>query len=158
MIRNSYFQDGNAPWMLPIPYPNKPPRAIPKPLAVYQRPIFTGCSRLVYHILVINMNAGSAQASAAPLRARRTASVVKFLHAAWSIKKNPLDSGTIASAFEDWHRTSFPLLTTWRCSRPGISLHKVNNQSTSRQSKEYLPIGRRCIKKLVGKAQAKKPK
>lgn len=87
---NSYFHEGSAPLIFPIPYPSRPPSAIPSPLAVYQRPIRTGCSRRVYHMLVMSMKPGSAQASAAPPRARRTASVLKSWHAAWIMRKTPL--------------------------------------------------------------------
>jgi hypothetical protein len=43
MIKNSYFQLGIPPLMCPIPYPRRPPREIPSPLAVYQIPIRIGC-------------------------------------------------------------------------------------------------------------------
>ena len=42
-----------------------------------------------YHILVMSMNAGSAQASAAPLSARRAASSAKFLAQACNMRKKP---------------------------------------------------------------------
>lgn len=90
MTRNSYFHDGNAPRICPMAYPSNPPRAMPNPLAVYHSPILTGCSLRVYHMLVMSMKPGSEQASAAPDRTRRTASVAKLLHAAWSIKNTPL--------------------------------------------------------------------
>jgi hypothetical protein len=48
MIKNSYFQLGREPLMLPIPYPRRPPRAMPTPFAVYHRPILIGCCLLVY--------------------------------------------------------------------------------------------------------------
>lgn len=87
---NSYFHEGRVPLIFPMPYPSKPPSAIPSPLAVYHKPIRTGCSRRVYHILVISMKPGSAQASAAPPKALRTARVLKLLHAAWIMRKTPL--------------------------------------------------------------------
>lgn len=66
IMRNSYFHEGKAPRRWPMPYPNNPQRAITSPLAVYQSPKRTGCSRRVYHMLVISITPGSEHASAAP--------------------------------------------------------------------------------------------
>lgn len=93
--------------------------AMPNPLAVYQRPMRTGCCRRVYHMAVTSMKLGSEQASAAPERARRTASVAKLVAPAWAINKTP-------------HRKML---------KP-----------------RYLATGKRCIRKLVGKDQTRKPK
>lgn len=111
---NSYFHEGRAPFMFPMPYPRRPPSAIPSPLAVYHKPIRTGCSRRVYHIDVMSIKAGSAQASAAPPKARRTARVLKLLHAAWIMRKTPLallidivQNSTIDAPHEDVHTQVF---------------------------------------------------
>src|ERR1700728_2259193 len=78
MMRNSYFHEGKEPCMWPMPYPRRPPKAIPKPFAVYHNPMRTGCCFLVYHMDVMSIKLGSEQASAAPARARRTPSVAKL--------------------------------------------------------------------------------
>jgi len=53
-------------------------------------------------MLVMSMNAGSAQASAAPLRARRAASSAKFLAQACNMRKKPHMKMLTPRYFPDW--------------------------------------------------------
>lgn len=102
----------------------------------------------MFTICVINMNDGSEHASAAPARARRTLKVAKLLHAAWSIKKKP----------------HMKIL----CDHMEISLHfdaylsgkrKISEEGNKTYLKPtYFPSGSLCMRKLVGNAQARKPK
>lgn len=89
IIRNSYFQLAMPPEIWPIPYPMRPPRATPKPFAAHQSPSLIGCSRLVYHMLVINTKAGSAHDSAAPAIALRVPKLAKDDAVACSMRKKP---------------------------------------------------------------------
>ena len=89
IIKNSYRQLAKAPRMCPMPYPSKPPAAIPKPLPRYHNPMRLGCCFLVYHMDVISMKDGSEHDSAAPASTRRAASDPKELHAAWIMRKRP---------------------------------------------------------------------
>jgi hypothetical protein len=108
---HSYRQLASDPFRFPIPYPMSPPPATPIPFAPYQVLILDGythrktsvsapqrgkidhtCSARVYHITVTSMNAGSAMASAAPLKTRSTTSSLKLCTAAWHISRIPLSA------------------------------------------------------------------